>query len=287
MINDITRRSVLGASAAVPVALGASASQAASTDWKRFEGERWTSSFLTFDDPAEEFRQKLRVQRSLNDEDTILHWYHFIMFAIPETGRPEPVVRWEGIELSAHRKIGDDIYRMHGHNLSFSRNLEDGEWATEVLNPISGRMVTPGSLALTEDPGYVKSPAGTVPLDAPNAPPRKTYSIMRREGNVIKVDHTRQPPASWPGKFIEMGYEAAPADLYDDPSQVWLPAEVSGAYIFPYPSWMEMGDEGGHMLGSWSGYKLRSVEELPEDFTARAEAEYPDLLSVDMTKFES
>ena len=287
MTDGLTRRGMMGAGAALPVALGATGSLAASTDWKRFDGPRWTSEFLTFDDPVEEFRQRLRIQRSLNEEDTILHWYHFIMFAIPETGRPEPVVRWEGIELSAHRVIAENTIRLHGHNLSFSRNLHDGKWATEVLNPISGKMVTPGSMALTEDPGYIRSHEGTVPLDAPDAPPRKTYSIMRKEGNVIKVDHTRQPPASWPGKFIEMGYEAAPADLYDDASQLWLPAEVSGAYIFPYPAWMEMGDDGGHMLGAWSGYKLRSVDELPADFTERASREYPELLSIDMTKFDS
>jgi hypothetical protein len=61
---------------------------------------------------------------------------------------------------------------------------------------------------------------------------------------------------------------------------------VSGAYVFPYPDWMEMGDLPGHMFAAWSGHKLRGIEQLPAEFLARARAEHPALLSVDRTQFE-
>ena len=91
------------------------------------------------------------------------------------------------------------------------------------------------------------------------------------------------PPESWPATFIETGYEAAPADLYDDPKQLWLPTDVSGAYVFPFPAWMNMGDAPGHMFATWSGYKLKSVSQLPTAFRQRAEAEFPQLLQVDLS----
>jgi hypothetical protein len=102
----------------------------------------------------------------------------------------------------------------------------------------------------------------------------------------VKIDGIRVPPASWPATFLEMGFEHAPAALYDDPAQLWLPTEVSGAYVFPYPAWLDMGDQPGHMFAAWSGYKLRSVDQLPKDFLKKASAERPDLLSVSRVPFK-
>jgi hypothetical protein len=94
------------------------------------------------------------------------------------------------------------------------------------------------------------------------------------------------PPDTWTVTFLEMGYEAAPAEAFDDASQPWLPAEVSGAYVFPWPEWMRMQGCEGHMFAAWSGYKLRSVDELPAEFRRRAEREFPQLLRVDTAQFE-
>ena len=269
---------------AIPMgaSLAANPAVAASLPHDRF---KWTSEYLDYD-PLTNFRQTMRLQRSLHDEDDILHWYHFIMVAVVPGKAPRPIVRWEGIELSRHRKIGEDLYRMHGHNLSFPRDLESLEFVDEVLNPITGEMVRPGIMALTEDPGIIYSPKGIITLDNPNGKYRMKYSKIRREGHIVKIDGMRVPPAEWPATFLEMGYEQTPAQLFDDPAQLWLPTDVSGAYVFPYPKWMKMGDRPGHMFAAWSGYKLRSVEQLPSDFLARANDERPDLLHVDLTQFD-
>ena len=247
-------------------------------------GGRWTSSFLPLD-RVQAFRQALRIQRSLEDEADILHWYHFIMVAVPLNATPKAVVRWEGIEFSRHQKIGEDRYRLHGHNLSFPRDLVSGEFVDRVLNPVTKKTVAVPPMALTGDPGMVRSPAGVISLDKPSAPPRPDYKVLRREGEFVKVDAIRVPPDTWPVTFLETGYESSPAALFDDPSQKWLPSDVSGAYVFPYPKWMEMGDAPGHMFATWSGYKLRSIDELPEEFRSRAERDFPQLLKVDRTPF--
>ena len=283
----LTRRATLSSAAALsawPLARAAEAAAAAPSGPGQPTGQ-WTSEFLDYD-PVTNFRQAMRLQRSLLDEDDILHWYHFIMVAVAPGRAPAPVVRWEGIELSRHKRVGTHLYRMHGHNLSFPRDLDSGEFTNDVLNPATGKRVQPKTLALTGDPGLLASPAGTITLDDPTATFRPKYTKLRREGTMVKVDGIRVPPAEWPATFLEMGYESAPAELFDDPGQLWLPTEVSGAYVFPYPDWMEMGDAAGHMFAAWTGSKLRSVDQLPSAFLRRAQAERPDLLSVDETAFE-
>lgn len=247
-------------------------------------GDRWTSSFMMLD-PVQRFRQALRIQRSLEDEADVLHWYHFVMVSVPLNATPKAVVRWEGIEFSRHQKIAANRYRLHGHNLSFPRDLATGEFVDTVLNPVTKKTVAVPPMALTGDPGMVRSPAGVISLDKPSAAPRPDYKMLRREGAFVKVDAIRVPPDTWPVTFLEMGFESSPAALFDDPTQTWLPSDVSGAYVFPWPKWMEMGDAPGHMFAAWSGYKLRSIDELPAEFRKRAERDYPQLLTVDRSPF--
>jgi hypothetical protein len=285
----ITRRTALGlaAAAGLPLAGPAAAVPSLGVGPSRQPVERrWTSSFVSLP-PVEQFRQVMRIQRSLEDSADILHWYHFIMFSVPVGASPKPVVRWEGIELSRHERIGEHTFRLHGHNLSFPRDLRTGEFISEVLNPVTGERVTVPPMTLTEDPGLIRSPEGTVTLDRPDAPPRMDFRVLRREGDIVKVDAARIPPDTWPVTFIETGYEAAPAAAFEDASQLWLPADVSGAYVFPWPEWMRMGDAPGHMFATWSGYKLRSVEQLPDEFRQRAEREFPHLLRVDPALFRA
>jgi hypothetical protein len=246
--------------------------------------DRWTSSFMLLD-PVQRFRQALRIQRSLEDEADVLHWYHFIMVSVPLNATPKAVVRWEGIEFSRHQKIAENRYRLHGHNLSFPRDINTGEFVDSVLNPVTKKTVPVPPMALTGDPGMVRSPAGVISLDKPSAAPRPDYKMLRREGGFVKVDAIRVPPDTWPVTFLEMGFESSPAALFDDPTQSWLPSDVSGAYVFPWPKWMEMGEAPGHMFAAWSGYKLRGIDELPVEFRKRAERDYPQLLGVDRTPF--
>ena len=243
------------------------------------------SQFMALD-PVENFRQAMRLQRSLEDADDILHWYHFIMVAVPLNATPKPVVRWEGIEFSRHQKIAENRYRMHGHNLSFPRDLKSGAFVSEVRNPVTGKIVAVPPMALTQDPGLVRSPSGVITLDKPTLPPRPDYKVLRRENGFVKVDGIRVPPDSWPVTFLEMGAEARHAATFADPRQKWLPTEVSGAYVFPWPAWMQMDGASGHMFAAWSGCKLRSIDELPDEFRRRAERDFPELLSVDRRAFD-
>jgi hypothetical protein len=249
-------------------------------------GTRMESRFIFYPDPVEHQRAAFRILRSALDEADVLFWYHFTMFAVIPGRRPEPVVRWEGIEFSRHEKIAPNTFRVHGHNLSFPRDLTTGKWVTSATNPILQKQVEVPPLALTGDPGYVLTPKGRVPLDKPSAEPRVPQEQFLIEDDLVKIEQTRLPPATWPATFVETSTNSADRRLFEETDIPSIPCTTAGGYIFPFPEWMQMGDSPGHMFATWNGRKLGDVQQLPLEFITRAEGTYPDLLVVDKTPFE-
>lgn len=279
------RRFVAGSLAAASLALPSTAPATSNEILPNFPEGQIRSEFLNYENPEEHQRQSFRILRNLKDNGDVLFWYHFQMYAVIEGRRPEPVVRWEGIEFSHHQKMGPSVYRVGGHNLSFPRDLATGRWIDKVLNPVTGKTVAVPPIALTEDPGYLYTPKGVIPLDNPSAPPRIRHEQFLIEGDLIKIEQVRQPPASWPATFIETSVNWSPLKLYEDESVLDLPTGTSGGYVFPWPAWMNMGDQQGHMFAIWSGRKLKSVESLPDEFMRRAQGAHPELLEVDRSRF--
>jgi hypothetical protein len=289
---SLSRRAVLSggvaaAGAAVAACADTTDSEVSSAAHVRASADgRVESKLLFFDDPLQHQQAAYRILRNLYDDADVLFWYHFTMFSVVLGQRPEPVVRWEGIEFSHHRKIQHGVYRVHGHNLSFPRDLSTGDFIEVARNPVTGKTVAVPPMALTGDPGYLHAPEGVVPLDNPAATPRERQEQFLFEDDLIKIEQTRLPPASWPATFVETSVNWSPRRLFDDPKQLSLPAGTSGGYIFPWPEWMEMGDTPGHMFATWHGRKLESVAQLPREFIDRAEQIHPELLVVDQTMFD-
>jgi hypothetical protein len=290
---DPTRRrwlaaAPLGLLAATGVATAPSASAAsspaappaASTD------PRIDSSFIDFADERERFKAHFRFERDLRDEGEAVSWYHFTLYALAPDARPAPVVRFEGMEYSYFRRIGDLTWRIHAHNLSFPRDLHSGAFVSQALNPLTGERVTVSPMVLLEDPGVLHSPRGYLPLDSRNANWLSSYLMFRREGELVKVDHIRPTPDGWPKMFIESSTSAVPRAQFDDPRVTSLKFQTSGFYAFPFPKWMGMGERAGHMIGAWSGRKLVGAHELPAEFQARARAEHPGLLQARWAEFD-
>jgi hypothetical protein len=286
--QPVSRRGLLQASAAAALAgvpLAGRAGSLASADMVN-RGARVESRLVFYEDPLEHQRQSFRIQRNLYDEGDVLFWYHFTMFTVVSGRRPEAVVRWEGIELSHHRKLGEGVYRIHGHNLSFPRDLGSGRWTDHAVNPETGATVAVPPMALTGDPGYVYTPEGVVPLDNPEAAPRIRMEQFLVEDDLVKLEVVRQPPASWPATFIETSSNWSDRELFERDELLSLPTGTAGGYIFPWPAWLQMGDQPGHMFATWHGRKLASAAQLPAEFRARAAPEHEALLSVDTSVFD-
>ena len=277
----VTRRNALSVAAgATGALLGGQAAQSQTLASLSPPTSQVTSEFIYFDDPVEEFRAHMRIERDLvEDQGSTLTWYHWMVFVIPGGRRPEPLMRYEGIEYSYFRHLGNNNYRIHAHNLSFPRDLETNAYTDTVLNPITQeRVEAPVSLLLT-DPGTVASPIGFRNLNG-DGTAQDVYRQFRVEDNLIKLDSVRSAPPDWPATHIENSCQWVDIDLFANETITSLPVKFCGHYAFEYYPWLNMPEEHkhGHLSGFWDGKKVNRPSELPREMLDRLEREYPELL---------
>ena len=285
-VSPVSRRGVIGSAAIGAAAAMIAPALIAPTAGAASSG-RIVSKQFAFDDPRDKLTAEFRILRDLKPEADVLLWYFWSMFVVAEGRKVAPLVRYEGIEFSHHKLIGENLYRVHGHNLSFPRDLMTGAFVDRVRNPVTGKDVAIPPTVLTSDPGMLYSPAGKRPLDRKGDDFTPTYSLFRIEDDLVKIEEIRVPPDNWLTPFIESSHNWSPKKLFDNSRITRLPTGTSGGYVFPFPKWLEMGDVRGHMVGLWSGRKLDGVHQLPEEFYQRTEAQFPQLLKVDLTAFKS
>lgn len=235
------------------------------------------SEFLHFDDPVAKLHAHLRLERTLAEESSTLTWYHWVVFMVPKTRAPLPVLRYEGIEYSTLRHLGNNNFRLHAHNLSYPRDLNSGEWTDQMLNPVTGETVPVKPSVLLTDPGTIHNPRGFRNING-DGRYQERYSMFRLEDNLLKLDSVRGAPPEMPITHMENSCAWCPFDEFTNPTINSLPQHFVGGYLYEYPRWMNMGDLPGHLMATFDGKKISSVEELPDDFLDRTRKEYPDLL---------
>jgi len=283
----LTRRTVVGAAAGATGSMLGSAAAIGQVRSVSPPVSQVKSEFLYFDDPVEELRAHLRMERDLvQDQGTTLTWYNWMVFVIPGGRRPEPLIRYEGIEYSYFRHLGNDNYRIHAHNLSFPRDLKTNKYTDNVINPITGeRVEVPVSLLLT-DPGTIASPIGFRNL-AGNGEVQDVFRQFRIEDNLIKLDSVRSAPPDWPATHIENSCQWVEFELFANETITSLPVRFCGHYAYEHPAWLKMPEGMGHLTGFWDGKKVNSPDELTEEMLTRLEREYPDLLEPRWAEFDS
>ena len=242
--------------------------------------------YLQFASAADKFRALFRFERDLRDEGIALSTYQFLVYALPQGQRPRPIVRFEGMEFSYFRRVGELTWRIHAHNLSYPRDPVSGQFISTVRNPFTDAQLDVQPMRLLGDPGVLHCPKGYLPLDAKRIEWLDTFLVMRVEGDLVKSEHIRPTPDGWPQMFIESGVASVPKRDFDNPKVTSLQYQTAGFYVFPFPAWMKMGDAPGHMLGAWSGRKIRDPRNLPREFLARARSEDAALLEPRWSEFD-
>ncbi len=279
LINHERRQTILMAAGAM-FGAGSSMAHAAS------DADRLISQPMVFLDPVEKLEAEFRLFRDLKPEADVLLWYCWNVFIVAENRAVVPLARQEGIEFSHHRLIGPHLYRVHGHNLSYPRDLTTGTFIDTIKNPITEKEVAFPPTVLTSDPGMFYSPEGKRPLDRKGASFTPSYNFFRVEGDVVKAEQIRVPPDNWVTPFIEASHSWSRLKDFKNRRLLRLPMETAGGFVFPFPKWLEMGDVKGHMFGLWSGRKLDGVHQLPIEFYTRATSQHPELLKVDLSAFD-
>lgn len=287
-----TRRRILTAALGAPALAVAAAMPAQSAglsfgDLKKEETaalQHIRYDHLTFADPAEKMRAKVRLEFGSAD-DTYVWWYTFVLFAVTPGRSPVRLLRFEGMEMSEWRSPRADEYIVHGHNVSFPQDYETGAYLTSWENPLTGKMVKTKPTLLTSDPGRRKTPFGDYDLADKSQTLRPETTVMRVEGDLIHKDDVRNPPENWPGQFVETNTVTGRLDDLFNANMNSLPARGSGMWVQPFLKWMGMREDSGHLVGYFNGRKLPSVEALPKPFYQRLTSDHGALASVDPTKF--
>jgi hypothetical protein len=223
----------------------------------------------------------MRVELDLDGRDAG-SWYDWTVFIVTPDRQSIPLVTFEGLELARIVGLPNGKHFCASIDLSFPRDYETLAFKQVIHNPITGLMVTVPVSVLTNDPGSVISPQdGWRPRLAPRPERPSLNSYWWREGEQGRLQRVRTPPPSFPHPMIEQSfYRFAYADLMN-PKLTSVRYETGDVYVFPYPEWLGMGDRPGHMLGSFTGRKINSVDELPREFRVRVEVEHAALLNPD------
>lgn len=285
----ITRRSFLTAAAgATGTLLGSAAAGSQMSKSLSPPTSQVVSEFIDFDDPVEEFHAHMRMERDLvGEQGSTLTWYHWMVFIIPGGRRPEPLVRYEGIEFSYFRHLGNNNYRIHAHNASYARDLKTNAFTDTAVNPITNERVEVPVSLLLNDPGTIASPVGFRNLSG-DGTTQEVYRQFRIENDLIKLDSVRSAPPDWPATHIENSCQWVEFDLFANETITSLPVHFCGHYAYEYPKWLKMPEGGaGHLSGFWDGKKVNSAAELPREILARLEREYPELLVPRWDDFDS
>ncbi len=245
------------------------------------------SEFMFFEDPEEEFRQHLRIERDLVDsQGTTMTWYNWIVYVIPEGRSPFPLMRYEGMEYSYFRRLKDLEYRIHAHNLSYVRDLHSGSFADTIENPLTGKRVKTMPTLLLNDPGTLASPKGFRNLRSDGTVYVQPMRNFRVEDDLLKLDSVRTAPPDWPTIHLENSCQWVNLVDFENPANTSLPTHFVGTYVFPFPAWLGMEGVKGHLLGVFDGRKIHGPHDLPRAFLERTEREHPELLSPRWQEFD-
>jgi hypothetical protein len=92
------------------------------------------------------------------------------------------------------------------------------------------------------------------------------------------MSHDRVYPPGLPQPMGESSVSRAKLADLQDRARAFVPAGFSSTYFAPFPKWMEMSGQPGHVIWHADGVKLDSVDALPESFMTRMQAKFPERL---------
>jgi len=233
--------------------------------------------------PAENLRALVRMTASLEERD-VPWWYDGTIFGVVPGGNPQPLFRFEGMELYWMRHLPEGAYELIGNTVTFFRDLATGAWLKEFRNPYSNAVnpVPPAVQGGGPGRGFNYSVRGirfSKLLDKlPEEPLVLDWSFARDQ--VWLHNWTRYPPGLPPPRWQQQTMFAAQRDFLD-PKLPGIPVVFGSTVHMPWLKWMDMGDRPGHLVWHAGGAKLNSIAELPAEYRARAEQEFPALLTAD------
>jgi len=226
-----------------------------------------------------QWRNMIRMQMSTVPGD-VPWWYTGRIYAQVGNEQPVHLFNLEGTEIYWVRPLDDGSFSVSARTLTFFRDPDTGQMLREFRNPFTDRVVKVDANRLGGKDGAMYSAQGwryveMMPADQPARP----FQIeWHRSGDLVWMTSSRFSDIL-PQPWLEAMTVFAPLDEFSDLNVPRLPTHFNSTYLSPWTRWLDMGDRPGHLVWHSSGRKLSSIDEIPEEYRRRADAEYDGLLT--------
>lgn len=246
-------------------------------------GKPLSASHLDLASPKDAFTAMLRLQGRLDGRDAPW-WYFGRIYGLLPGQAPVPLVRYEGLEIMRLTATPAGDFAATGVTTSFFLDWQTKQLLDNFANPVTGRPNTVRPNLIGGRPGEAAayySPKGVRPGRTALADwhPDGLQLSWDRYGDDIWLSHDRTYPPGLPQPMGESSVaRARNADL-EALDRPFVPASFSSTYFAPWPAWMEMQGQPGHVVWHADGVKLQSVEELPAHFRRWMTERHPERLA--------
>lgn len=223
--------------------------------------------------PAAQNDAKVRILGRTDDGESVWQSSSRI-FALTDEG-VTPLLKTRGGQRSWWKREGESEYRRYPSALNFFVNPETDEFIDEFENPITGRTTSLVSTVQRRQDGEVFTPRGSYfPISRDRFPEMyedKPVALdWRLDNDSVRMFFTEHFAPVAPRPIYEVHTHFAPASEALDPKQTTARGNSSGWYTGKFSRWLDMGDVDGFMIWHFEGTKLNSVDDLSNDYVARA-----------------
>ena len=227
----------------------------------------------------------IRMQASLDSTSQTPWHYNGTLSAQIASEQPIPMVNIEGMESYRVFPLNDGSYEILGNMLTFFRDIDTGKMIREYQNPFTGKInqVLPNIRQASLGRGLNISTMGARPKAFIDQMPDKPLLLDWTFGpeTVWLQNDTAYPPGLSEPR-MQKSTMFAPLDQFLDQNVISLPSLFSATVLMPWLPWMDMNEVEGHTLWHASGVKLKSINQLPEEYFTRMMAEHPELASFNL-----
>lgn len=246
---------------------------------------------IDFSDPAQNLNTYIRVQGNVNPDEISIGYYSGVLYSVVgDWKQTVPVIGISGIGIRRIEPQPENKYRVFNRELAFYSDLKTGEFVDTWNNPLIDEVVEVlpiQNMTVNAEvaPILEFDMEGTI-LRRPFTPP---WEILNGSAFSLFEVHTEVKselqPQEWPRessgprmRISEMFHRHCRVADLNNRDMTSVPYVGTWMRIAPYLPWMLMGQAEGHLFYRCAMHKFSRVKDLPKNFLAKAEREYPEFL---------
>lgn len=233
--------------------------------------------------PADALTAMLRMQGRPDGQDAPW-WYFGRIYGLIPGQAPIPLVRYEGLEIIRYTRTPEDEYAATGVTTSFFMDWQSKQLLDTFANPVSRRTNPVKPNLIGGKPGAAAAYYSTRGA-RPGRVPREGWQPdgLRLSwdyyGSDVWLSVDRGYPPGIPQPAGESSVSRARVDDLHALDRPFVPASFSSTYFAPWPAWMDLQDQPGHVIWHADGVKLETVAQLPTRFRRWMDERHPERLA--------